>query len=510
MSYIWIYLLEVSCCLTLFYLLYYIVLRQIPAFNTNRMYLLLSYPVSFLIPLFSVKMYPVFYEIPANTVGTIAQNIPENIVESAAINYWNILFVIYGIIAVLFLIKLIYSILSIFKTIYSGKRQRLNDYILVQHDAQKTYSFFRYLLYPKSVDLLPEIIEHELTHIRQKHSIDIIISEIVKAILWINPVVYLLQRAIKLNHEYICDRKASQINGAYNYAKLLARCSMKEHNLILTNNFSYKLKNRIIMLQHSVNSKSQTWRYFLIIPMLIATLHLFAFDDYYVPIMEDNEVSLSDTIPMPPIKTITVTDTIFTFDPNTFEEQITIVTSEQEVVEALDTIVTFDPNTLEETIRVVKSEILLDEYKVRVEEGAPKMYEPRSMAGDTVITFDPKTGKETMEIIKNKTGCYVLFWGKNVFLGSNNVISKSQFKSLIDKKLGFGKEVKSDCEEVDTFVGEFAFVPNGGTPTLQRFDEKDNRVEVPNIEAISEGALIFINNIKVNGEPLDNIRLEVK
>lgn len=514
MNHLWLYLFEVSCCLALFYLLYHIALRQVLAFNANRIYLLLSYPLSFLIPLLSVKMYPVFYEtiMPTHNDGILAPNISENIAHNVVINYWDVLLLIYGIITFLFLIKLIYNILSIFKIIYFSQRQRLNDYILVRHDSQKVYSFFRYLLHPKSTDLSQEIIEHELTHIRQKHSIDIIISEIVKAILWINPVVYLLQKAIKLNHEYICDRKASEISGAYDYAKLLARYSIEEHHLMLTNNFSYKLKNRIIMLQHSANSRSQAWRYLLIFPILIGTLNLFAFEKYYVPITDN--ISALDTIPTPNIKTVTVTDTIIIFDTVTKKESISVMTYEEQVVEIIDTIFTFDPDTFEEKVSIVISEIPLEEYHEmydkKDENVSKEEINPTGSAHDTIFTFNPATGEETMEVIEREVPCYTLFWGDDAFSGTNNIISKSQFKSLINKELNVVLNPQSDCKEVGTFVGEFAFVPNGGMPTLQRFDGKDKRVEVQQNEAISEGTLIFISKMKVNGESIDDIRLEVK
>lgn len=516
MNYLWLYLFEVSCCLALFYLLYYMVLRQVPAFNANRMYLLLSYPVSFLIPLLSVQMYPVFYEtiIPINTAETMTQNIPENIAQTSAINYFDIIFIIYTIIVFLFFIKMIINILSILKIIYSNKKQYLNDHILVLHDSSKTYSFFHYLLHPKSVDISPEIIEHELTHIRQKHSVDIIISEIVKAILWINPVVYFLQRAIKLNHEYICDRKASEISGAYDYAKLLAQYSIKEHQLMLTNNFSYKLKNRIIMLQHSVNSRSQVWRYLLIFPMLIGALNLFAFEEYYIPISQ-NEVSLSDTIPRPDIKNVTVTDTVLVFDPATKKETMSIMTYEEQVVEVIDTIVIFDPNTLEEKINIVRREIPIDEYEeiVTKEEGNKI---PEAMPGDTIFIFNPATGEETMEIIENKP-CYTFFWGEYAFSGTRNVISKSQFKSLLDKEFSVVEGLHCDSEEVHTFVGEFAIVPNNNKAVLQLFYGKSKHAKLqqftpmpPFEEETLEGTLIFISKMKVNGKPIDDIRIEVK
>ncbi len=517
MNHLWLYLFEVSCCLCLFYLLYYIVLRQVPAFNANRIYLLLSYPVSFLIPLLSLNIYPVFYEtiIPSNTAETLGQNIPENIAHTSALNYFDIIFIIYIFIVFLFFIKMIINILSIFKIIYSNKKQYLNDHILVLHNTPKIYSFFHYLLHPQSADLSPEIIEHELTHIRQKHSIDIIVSEIVKAVLWINPVVYLLQRAIKLNHEYICDRKASEINGAYDYAKLLARYSIQEHHLMITNNFSYKLKNRIIMLQHSVNSRSQIWRYLLIFLMLIGALNLFAFEEYYVPITQ-NEVSSSDTIPTPDIKTVTVTDTILVFDPATKKETMSFMTYEEQVVEVIDTIFTFDPDTFEERRSIVKRDIPLDEYqKITVKEEVNKISEP--MVGDTIFTFDPATGEETMEVIGNKAQCYTFFWGEYAFSGTKNVISKSQFKSLLDKEFSVVEGLHCDSEEVHTFVGEFAIVPNNNKAVLQLFYGKSKYAKLQQFTSIPpfeeetlDGTLIFISKMKVNGKPIDDIRIEVK
>lgn len=53
--------------------------------------------------------------------------------------------------------------------------------------------------------LEPEILEHELAHIQQRHSCDILFIEILKCVFWFNPILVLYKKAIELNHEFLAD-----------------------------------------------------------------------------------------------------------------------------------------------------------------------------------------------------------------------------------------------------------------------------------------------------------------
>jgi hypothetical protein len=52
-----------------------------------------------------------------------------------------------------------------------------------------------------------ELFDHELEHVRQSHTIDIILIELLKILYWFNPVHILYDRAIRINHELLADNE---------------------------------------------------------------------------------------------------------------------------------------------------------------------------------------------------------------------------------------------------------------------------------------------------------------
>mgnify|MGYP000672243577 CR=1 FL=1 len=138
------------------------------------------------------------------------------------------------------------SISSILNIIIKGQHVKTDDYVrVVSNDINHVCSFFKYLVTPANFKCEAPIIDHELTHIKQRHSWDLILSEITKSILWCNPMAYLMQKSVKLNHEYICDDRASRMHGVFEYATLLGNHADAQSKFTVVSNFSYKLKNRI-------------------------------------------------------------------------------------------------------------------------------------------------------------------------------------------------------------------------------------------------------------------------
>jgi hypothetical protein len=76
------------------------------------------------------------------------------------------------------------------------------------------FSFFHHLFWNEAIPLdTPKgqaILQHELVHIRQKHSMDILFLEMVRALGWCNPFLHLQLRELKLVHEYLADDYALQ------------------------------------------------------------------------------------------------------------------------------------------------------------------------------------------------------------------------------------------------------------------------------------------------------------
>jgi len=502
------YLLEVSICLSCLYLFYHFLLRELPSFQWNRIYLMAMYVISFTLPLLHFNVYPVYIEpvIGVQSSPTIASNIVDAIPVSQSLDIYSYIFIFYVAIASLLMIMLIVNVFSVFFKIWKSDKERHSNYTIVAGITDdKVYSFFRYLIKPKDQKLINEILEHELVHIRQHHSIDLIISEICKAILWFNPFIYLSQKAVKINHEYICDHKASMINGRYNYAKLLSDISYHESSYSYVNNFSYKLKNRILMLQKLDELTQKRWRYTLFLPLLFLGLQTYAFDTYNViNIPQEQQRQLLDTVPYQ-------IDTTTVFDPDTYEKTFKY---EKYVI---DTITVFDADTYEETVKferrlIEEGQINSDAQESRessslinyntVKKSIESIKASDASMIDTVVVVDKNTNKEKEILVRIKNDCYLLLWGGRSFGESTNVSTKEVSKLFHNNSIEI-RSIKDKCKKVSSWSGRIIIVPFGKKDVrVQDISMNDSKLKEAMINGEgynAPGTKIFIEKFKVNG-----------
>ena len=462
MSPIFTYLLQSSICLGALYVFYHVLLRELPSFVWNRFYLLAMYAISLLLPLLSFDVYPVYIENTFREISTpVSETIAaDNIGKSGSSIDWML--GIYFLIVIAFLGRLIFNLWITISQIRKSNKSSQKNYILVEGESEdKVFSFFKYLIKPIDTVLHPDVIEHELTHIRQHHSIDLIVSEIVKAIFWFNPFVYIIQKSIKINHEYICDNEASKINGRYKYAQLLSDISFKQSKLIHVNNFSFKLKNRIIMLQKIDTLTERKWRYALLLPLLVFGLHMYAFDTYNVTIQQsENQVAVIDTVPYQ-------IDTITVFDIETFEQTVTY---EKYVV---DTLTIFDADTYKETVKV--------ERRV-LEEG---------IINDETLDYKNKTIKQ----------CYVLMWNQKALMQSNKW-TVDEIKNALEGEVNLANIIHDSCSgRVESWSARCIVVPEEKDPQLQIINSGDPKIsdKLFNDGYLVAGTKLFIHDVTVNG-----------
>jgi len=157
---------------------------------------------------------------------------------------------------------------------------------------------------------LREIIRHEFVHVKQKHSIDILLAELLCIVLWFNPVAWLLRKAIRQNLEFIADHKVLEEGldkKQYQYL-LLKVVGNSQYSITPKFNFS-SLKNRIAMMNKMKSARVQVLRFLFVLP-LIAVL-LLAFRE--VKLQErkhdfsQSTALLTDTVPADNISSVDVT-----------------------------------------------------------------------------------------------------------------------------------------------------------------------------------------------------------
>ncbi|ALL07165.1 hypothetical protein AQ505_17730 [Pedobacter sp. PACM 27299] len=138
----------------------------------------------------------------------------------------------------------------------------------------QAFSFFGFKRIDSALPDFEMINRHEEVHIRQFHSIDVLLMELAAVLLWFNPVIYLYKSSIKNIHEYLADEAAAEFEGSKrNYALLLLHKAMGL-SPDLTNSFlrQSEIKKRLLMLQRERSDKRALWKYLWLVPLLSSLL----------------------------------------------------------------------------------------------------------------------------------------------------------------------------------------------------------------------------------------------
>jgi hypothetical protein len=269
------YIYKSSLVLFLFFVFYKVFLENEKMHLFNRFYLLFALLLSINIPFLNIKTET---EIPfqilrikASETNSINQNLP----TLNNYNWKTILATLSIIMTILFIIRFIKNLSSLYKRIKVNQSIIYKKTkIILLDDVVIPYSFFNHIFINKkefqSNKIQEEILSHELVHVHQKHSIDIIFIELLKALFWFNPIIYAYKKAIQLNHEFLADEHV--INKHKNisfYQKLLL-----ENQAITTSNLASNLnylttKKRIIMMTKTTSEKNIFLRKTLILPVLL-------------------------------------------------------------------------------------------------------------------------------------------------------------------------------------------------------------------------------------------------
>ncbi|WP_396147777.1 M56 family metallopeptidase [Flavobacterium sp.] len=281
------YLLKSSGLLATFFLAYHFLLRKETFFTSNRWFLLSGLATSILLPLFFIKKI-VYVESPKITLPISPENndLPIIIdkatpITTESIDWLQILFIVYGIVAAILIIKVIIDLFSLAKLLRKQTIQKQEDlsYVNINQDIAP-FSFFNYIVFNSSLysqEELESILLHEKIHSQEKHSIDVLVAKLFTIVFWFNPLIWFYQKAIIQNLEYIADSKAIQnIEDKKCYQMALLKVVSHQNCLPITNHFYQSLiKKRIVMLNKNQSNKKSIWKYTLILPVIIAFVFLF-------------------------------------------------------------------------------------------------------------------------------------------------------------------------------------------------------------------------------------------
>jgi hypothetical protein len=290
METLFIIIAKSSALLILFYCAYYFLLRKETFFNSSRWFLLAGLITSVVLP-FLVYTKIVWVDRSSIPVSDLSSDttlnhtqvyIPHHIQnETFEINWNYILLAIYAIGFLALIIKFAIDFYSLNSVLKGKKVQQQADFKFIDiNENIAPFSYFDYIVYNSSMFTaleLENIIEHEKVHSDQNHTVDVLISRVFCVLFWFNPIIWLYKKAILQNLEFIADSEAAKkISDKKAYQYTLLKITAHESCVAITNHFYQSLiKKRIVMLNKNQSKKRNYWKYYAIIPALVAFVLLF-------------------------------------------------------------------------------------------------------------------------------------------------------------------------------------------------------------------------------------------
>jgi len=267
--------------LALFYLLYEWRFGKETFWQANRIYLLLTPLLAWLIPhVHIVLTADTMHDsgIDPDLFLLLHQWQETATSDTSYPRLGEIILGIYLSGVVLSLGRLVLRSIQILRLTREGSRKECGEWTYVVHEKLPgPASFFRFI-FSSSPQPLPEmILEHELVHVRQRHSLDLLLMECWVALHWYNPLIYRLRHRLRATHEYIADAAVIQHTRqeAYDYAQLLIQQPLNQSNM-LYNTFAVQINARLRMLARRPSASWRIVAHVMSLPLGLALLLFFS------------------------------------------------------------------------------------------------------------------------------------------------------------------------------------------------------------------------------------------
>ena len=280
-----LYLLQVNVGLILFYALYKLVCTRDTFFRSRRFILIVSLVLPFILPFIDVREWLESRDrMIMLTHFDYSAVLPEIVVGSEAAETGNRVFVLSEWIGYLYLagvvvllVRLAVQAFSLYRLIVRMPEKEINGVrIKCLNDPSGPFSFFGWIfMNPAAVkeDEISEILTHEMAHVKQHHSVDVLLAEMVSICCWMNPFAWLLKREVRLNLEFLADRKVMEAGFATKSYQYHLLGLAYNHKYGLSNNFNFShLKQRIIMMNKKKSNATGHIKYALFVLPAFALL----------------------------------------------------------------------------------------------------------------------------------------------------------------------------------------------------------------------------------------------
>jgi TonB family protein len=269
-------MVKVAVFITAFYIVYSLLLSKDTTYSRNRAFIILSLITAFIFPLLNFHTTkPLNIQGFGKMLAEVFVTANQSVNQKSVLSFTGILqhaYTIYLTIVLIFLFKVFVDLGNLFFLILKHKNEgsriiRFHGFSTSGFSAMG-YIFINTRLTPEDAG---DIIKHEQTHLKQNHFIDIIFVEIIKAIQWFNPAVYLFNRSLRAIHEYQADQECiSSGVPITNYQSLLLSQIFKSKAFCLSNSFSNPslIKKRMLMMTKKRTASIANFKLVVVIPIV--------------------------------------------------------------------------------------------------------------------------------------------------------------------------------------------------------------------------------------------------
>ena len=315
MGIFFVYILKSSVCLVVFYLFYRLLLSRETFHRFNRVALLSILLLSCLLPLVEVtveeqtEVHQTMMTLEQWLMLADMMNTADTTdlqAEEVTVTWIQVALLVYLAGILLFALRNGYSLLKLGGLLKSGRKENLSKYIdggekvtLIVHDRDiAPFSWMKYIVISeKDLDENGrEILIHELAHIQNRHSWDLLVADICIFFQWFNPASWLLKQELQNIHEYEADETVIEKGvDAKQYQLLLIKKAVGTRLYSMANSFNHsKLKKRITMM---LKEKSNPWaklKYLYILPVAAIAVTAFARPEISETAEEISAVKVND------------------------------------------------------------------------------------------------------------------------------------------------------------------------------------------------------------------------
>ncbi len=210
------------------------------------------------------------------------QNIQKERESSSGFSLIPVIIIVYAVVVYVLLLRMVFGLFKFYNTrkessltVYGSATLALVSETIVPHTFLNTI-YINKSQY-ESGELSDQILDHEFTHARQKHSLDVLLIELLKIVFWFNPVFYFYKKAIQINHEFLADESViKKTQDSFSYQQLLINSIFPSSQTSLSSSLNYSLtKKRFkVMVKKYTRSKVITKKV-LLFPLVLSVIFVF-------------------------------------------------------------------------------------------------------------------------------------------------------------------------------------------------------------------------------------------